>query len=196
MQEYHSLLQFLMQSPLINEQKALIMVKSFTSASIEKNQILLRPGQISDQYFFIEDGFFRSYALDTDGNEITTGFFGRHQVVFEVNSFFNRVPSQEYIQALVHTRAFYISFESLNQLFHTMPEFREFGRSLLVKGYSGLKQRMLSIITQTAEERYELLLKQNPEIFEKAPLKAIATYLGITDTSLSRIRKELTKKHS
>jgi hypothetical protein len=64
----------------------------------------------------------------------------------------------------------------------------------LVRGYAALKARMLSMITDTAEERYEKLLQSNPEVFQHAALKHIASYLGITDTSLSRIRKELTKK--
>jgi len=65
---------------------------------------------------------------------------------------------------------------------------------VLVKGFTELKTRTLSIITETAEDRYEQLLKTNPEIFKHAPLKNIASYLGITDTSLSRIRKEVAKK--
>jgi len=82
----------------------------------------------------------------------------------------------------------------LNKLFHELYEFREFGRHILVKGFAALKSRMLSMITETAEERYAGLLKTNPEIFQHAPLKTIASYLGITDTSLSRIRKEFSKK--
>ena len=85
-------------------------------------------------------------------------------------------------------------WEQLNMLFHSLPEFREFGRSILVKGFTALKNRMLSMITETAEERYAHLLQNKPEIFQHAPLKTIASYLGITDTSLSRIRKELAKK--
>jgi CRP-like cAMP-binding protein len=79
-------------------------------------------------------------------------------------------------------------------LFHSLPEFRDFGRSILVKGFAALKSRVLSMITETAEERYAQLLKNNPEIFQHAPLKIIASYLGVTDTSLSRIRKEFSKK--
>jgi len=69
--------------------------------------------------------------------------------------------------------------------FHALPEFREFGRSVLVDGFSTLKNRMLSTITETAEDRYAAPLKSNPEIFQHAPLKYIASYLGITDTSLA-----------
>ncbi|HEY0751463.1 MAG TPA: Crp/Fnr family transcriptional regulator, partial [Chitinophagaceae bacterium] len=74
---------------------------------------------------------------------------------------------------------------------HSIPEFREFGRSILVRGFSNLKLRMLSMITETAEQRYASLLQHNPEIFQYAPLKYIASYLGITDSSLSRIRKDI-----
>ncbi|MEO6631596.1 MAG: Crp/Fnr family transcriptional regulator, partial [Mucilaginibacter sp.] len=116
------------------------------------------------------------------------------QIVFEVSSFFNRTRSKENIQALTDCEGWFISFEQLNNLFHDLPEFREFGRGVLVKAFAALKNRTLMMITETAEERYAFLLKTNPEIFQHAPLKNIASYLGITDTSLSRIRKEFSKK--
>jgi CRP-like cAMP-binding protein len=114
--------------------------------------------------------------------------------VFEVSSFFNRSISKENIQATADCTGWFITYEQLNNLFHALPEFREFGRSVLVKGFATLKTRMLSMITETAEQRYDALLKTNPEIFQHAALKHIASYLGITDTSLSRIRKEYSKK--
>jgi len=79
-------------------------------------------------------------------------------------------------------------------LFHSVPEFREFGRAMLVKEFVAFKQRTLLLINKTAEERYADLLNSNGEIFQFAQLKHIASYLGITDTSLSRIRKEYAKK--
>jgi CRP-like cAMP-binding protein len=108
--------------------------------------------------------------------------------------FFNRTKSRENIQALEDCKGWFITYEQLNYLFHTLPEFRDFGRAILVKGFAALKTRMLSMITETAEQRYHALLSSNPEIFQHAALKHIATYLGITDTSLSRIRKESIKK--
>jgi CRP-like cAMP-binding protein len=116
------------------------------------------------------------------------------QVVFEVTSFFNRVPSKENIQALTDCSGWFITYDQLNHFFHALPEFREFGRSILVKGFAALKTRMLSMITETAEERYAYLLQTAPELFQVVPLKYIASYLGITDTSLSRIRKEFAAK--
>lgn len=82
----------------------------------------------------------------------------------------------------------------MQQSFHAMPEFREFGRLKLVNSYSILKQRMLSALQETAEQRYTDLINSSPEIFQHVPLKFIASYLGIADTSLSRIRKEFIKK--
>ena len=136
----------------------------------------------------------RAFACDTDGNDITTNFYSSNQVVFEVSSFFTRTISKENVQATVDCSGWYITYEQLNDLFHSLPEFREFGRAVLVKGFSSLKARMLSMITETAEQRYDMLLQNNPEIFQHAALKHIASYLGITDTSLSRIRKEFSKK--
>ena len=157
-------------------------------------QFLLKEGRISNEYFFLEHGFMRSFAYDLDGNDVTTNFYWDNQIVFEVSSFFNRTISRENIQCLTHCEGWVITYDQLNMLFHTLPEFREFGRSILVNNLTFLKSRMLSMITETAEERYEHLLKRNPEIFQFAPLKFIASYLGITDTSLSRIRKEYLKK--
>jgi CRP-like cAMP-binding protein len=167
---------------------------NFTHLVISKNQFLLTTGRVSDAYLLLENGYMRAFAADTQGNEVTTGFYVPGQAVFEVSSFFNRTRSKENIQALTDCEGWYITFKQLNDLFHALPEFREFGRSVLVKGFAELKTRTLSMITETAEERYAQLLAANPEIFQHAPLKHIASYLGITDTSLSRIRKDWGKK--
>jgi CRP-like cAMP-binding protein len=79
-------------------------------------------------------------------------------------------------------------------LFHSIPEFREFGRANLVNAYAGLQERTLSMINLTAEQRYENLIASQPEIFQHSPLKYIASYLGVTDSSLSRIRKDFVSK--
>ena len=188
------LVAFFHNSRLVSLPNAEDFASRFTPLTLAKHDFLLIKGKINDEYLFLEDGFMRSFAYDTEGNEITTGFFSPGQVVFEVNSFFNRVPSKEFIQALSVVRGWYIPYTELNRLFHEVPEFRDFGRQILVRGFSGLKVRMLSLITETAEERYAALMHSNPEIFSHAPLKTIASFLGITDTSLSRIRKDFSRK--
>lgn len=189
------LIQFLQSTNLVSLKTAEEIASLFTQKNIGKNEFFLREETISNEYFFLEKGFMRAFAHDTDGNDVTTNFCSDGQVVFEVSSFFNRTRSKENIQAIEDCRGWYITYDQLNHLFHSLPEFREFGRSVLVKGFAGLKTRMLAMITETAEQRYDTLLKANPEIFQHAALKHIASYLGITDTSLSRIRKEYGKRH-
>ena len=188
------LIRFLQSTGLVNKEKAIEIAGNFSDRSVLKNEFFLKEGKHCDDYLFLETGFMRSFAYNTAGDDITTNFYSENQVVFEVSSFFNRTPSKENIQALTDCRGWSITYEQLNKLFHALPEFREFGRHILVKGFSSLKTRMLSMITETAEARYESLLISNPEILRDAPLKNIASYLGVTDTSLSRIRKAFTRK--
>jgi len=188
------LIQFFRNTNLVNLQRAEEFSDHFQYKTIRKNDYLLREGKICNDYLFLENGFMRAYAYDTEGNDITTNFYQPNQIVFEISSFFHRTSSKENIQALTDCQGWSLTYQELNRLFHEVHEFREFGRHILVRGFSSLKIRMLSMITETAEERYAGLLKSNPEIFIYATLKNIATYLGITDTSLSRIRKDFSKK--
>lgn len=189
-----NLIAFLTTSSLVTPEKAAEIAGHFTFQEIPKNAFFLEEGKIANNYLFLEKGFMRVFAYDMDGNDVTTGFAAPRQVVLEVSSFFNRTRSQENIQALTDCEGWGLTYDELNQLFHARPEFREFGRHVLVKAFTTLKTRMLSMITETAEQRYAGLLNTNPAIFQHAPLKNIASYLGITDTSLSRIRKEFSKK--
>ncbi|MBR7718807.1 Crp/Fnr family transcriptional regulator [Hymenobacter properus] len=179
---------FLQSRGPINAEQALEIAAQFSPKLLAKNEFLLRKGQVCDDYFFLDHGLLRAFASDPDGNEVTTAFYPSGQTVLEVSSFFNRTPSQENIQALTDCAGWVISFAQLNALFHARPEFREFGRGVLVQGFAALKSRMLAMITNSTTERYEELLHSSPEVLQHAPIKHIATYLGVTDTSLSRIR--------
>lgn len=193
-QEKEKLLLFFQNIGKVNRIRSEEIASYFDEKEIEKSELFLKENQVNNEYLILEHGFMRAFSFDITGTEVTTAFYSTNQPIFEVASFFNRTPSKENIEALMPCKGWVISFEKLNMLFHGIPEFREFGRSILVKGFATLKLRMLSLITETAEERYAALLQYNPEIFQNAPLKYIASYLGITDTSLSRIRKEMAKR--
>lgn len=186
---HENLNRFLQSTGFINQRQAEEIAEAFAYKKISRNDFQLPTGKVCDEYLFLNDGLMRAFACDVNGNDVTTGFYAAGQVVFEVASFFNRTPSQESIQALTDCTGWFITHKQLNALFHTRPEFREFGRGMLVRGYAALKARMLAVITQTAATRYAGLMKAHPEISQYAPLKYIASYLGVTDTSLSRIRK-------
>lgn len=176
-------------------EKAGEIAARFEPREFEKNELVLKQGRVCNEYHFICSGFLRSWTTDLEGRDVTTAFFPAGNVACELFSFFKRVPAMENIQALCHCTTLSISFEELQRVFHAMPEFREFGRTILVNAYATLKQRMLSGLHQTAEQRYRELIQASPEVFQHASLRQIASYLGVTDTSLSRIRKEFSREH-
>lgn len=167
------------------------VLASFNSEFIKKGQSLLQEGQYSNHYYWIEDGLVRTFAIDTTGNDITTGFYGSNQIILEPSSFFLHHPTKENIEATTDCICWKTNFETFQILFNEIAPYREWGRTHLVKRLVELKQRSLSRITDSAKSRYIHLTETAPEILAQAPLKHIASYLGITDTSLSRIRKEL-----
>lgn len=166
-------------------------VNAFVCVSFRKNDMLLQEGDKAREYYFIEEGFLRSYATDPDGNDVTTGFYRSGEILMEWPSFLLQKPTKENIQALSNCVCWKIGFDQFQELFHGIIAFREAGRKRLVGSYFNLKQRSIAMITDPAKDRYLQLLKEHPEIIHQAPLKHIASYLGITDTSLSRIRKEI-----
>lgn len=190
----NSLTQYFLQSGKLNAETIIQVSAAFEPTKLKKGDHLLKEGSIANEYLFLESGVIRHYVNDTEGNDITLNFYTQNQLVFEVASFFKRIPTEENFEVLSDCTGWVLTYEKLNHLFHTIPEFREFGRSVLVNGFITFKQRTLAMINKTAEERYQQLLETNPEIFQSVPLKFIASYLGITDTSLSRIRKSLSQK--
>ena len=133
--------QFFENSGHVNAVKAKEIADVFDEKKIKKGELFLKEGQVSNQYLILKEGFMRAYSFDLDGNEVTTAFHSRSYPVFEVASFFKRTPSKENIQALTDCYGWMISYDQLNMLFHSIPEFRNFGRAILVKGFADLKTR-------------------------------------------------------
>ncbi|MDO5969764.1 Crp/Fnr family transcriptional regulator [Flavivirga aquimarina] len=173
--------------PLIEAQE---IAQGFHPVRFKKGDFLLREKTISDDYLYLEKGLMRTFLFDLEGNEITIDFFLENNIVFEVTSFFNRVASEANIQAITDCIGFKISCEKLNMLFHQKPAFRDFGRAILVKEFMASKKRNYGMINKTAEQRYKELLATKPQILKHSPLKYIASYLGITDSTLSRLRRK------
>jgi CRP-like cAMP-binding protein len=189
------LIEFIRGKQQMPHEKAAAIAEYFTEKTFNRNDMVLQEGKICSEYYFLCSGFMRAWTIDLEGRDVTTAFYPEQNVICELLSFFKRIPSRENIQALTDCTTLCITFDELNSIFHSMPEFREFGRSILVNFYAALKQRMLSSLHETAEQRYRNLITVAPEIFRHTSLKNIASYLGITDTSLSRIRKEFAKEN-
>lgn len=189
-----SLIQFIQQVFPMSPAKVEQLVEQFSPMQIERNTYILKAGKVCNTSHFIEKGIVRSYIYDLGGSEVTTAFYLKNDFASDQLSFFKRNPAKEYLQAITDCETWYITYENMQANFHALPEFREFGRLNIISYYGDLKSRMLSMLQETAEQRYSNLLHSRPEIFQNVPLKYIASYLGITDTSLSRIRKEFAKK--
>jgi CRP-like cAMP-binding protein len=175
-------------------EKAKILADKYELVELQKNELVLTENKLSKNTYILERGFIRSFTLDNNGNEVTTNIFSPFCFVNDVLAFFKQQPSTESFQTLTPCTLWKMSYEDVQANFHNIPEFREFARMMLITSYSNLKERMLGMIKDTAENRYLKLMEQHPDIFQNVPLKIIASYLGITDTSLSRIRKEITHK--
>ncbi|OUJ69497.1 Crp/Fnr family transcriptional regulator [Hymenobacter crusticola] len=182
------LIDFLQRADLINGPQATEIARSFAPLQLRKNEVLQPFGRVSDAYFFLDQGLLRAFVQDAEGNEVTTRFYSSGHVALDASSFFNRTPAQQQIHALTPCQGWVLSYQQLNTLFHARPEFREFGRSVLVGALATLQERMLDQIRETARTRYEKLLRTSPAVLQHAPLKYIASYLGVTDSSLSRLR--------
>lgn len=190
MQHNHFLTSIFSPTDFTESELALI-IPPFKPVTFAKNEYLLKEGKIESNYWFLESGFIRSFVIDNDGNDITTNFYSTTDVVIDWASFFLRSPTRENIQAISECTCWQLDFDNFQQLFHSIETFREHGRRRLVSSYFALKSHSIAIIADQAKERYLQLLSEKPRIVQNVPLQHIATYLGITKYSLSRIRKEI-----
>nr|WP_294900286.1 Crp/Fnr family transcriptional regulator [uncultured Pedobacter sp.] len=158
---------------------------------LSKNDFLLEERKTANAYYLVEKGLIRFYVNDFNGNEITTQFICENEIVNEVSSLFQRIPSVQNIQAVTDAIVWEIDFNNFQHLYHSMESVREWGREWMAAQLFQTQQRSIEMITLSASSRYLNLVEQRPQIIQQAPLKQIASYLGIADTSLSRIRKEL-----
>jgi CRP-like cAMP-binding protein len=167
-----------------------IILSQYQRIEFAKNDFFIKEGTTANFYYFMESGFARSYVIDLEGNEISTKFFSSTDIVIDWHSYFLKTKCRENIHAITPCVAWKITFENFMKLF-SIEAFREVGRTRLINNYFELKNHSISMIADPAKDRYLSLLKSKPDIVQNVPLKQIATYLGVTDTSLSRIRKEI-----
>lgn len=177
----------------IARSKADLIATYFDEESFDKNILLISEGTTSKKSYFIESGIVRCYLYNNEGDEITTRFYSAPDFLNDYLSFFKQKPSEENYQTLTAGRAWTLNRENAQYCFHNIPEFREWGRMLLTMNYVEIHQRMIALHKYSAMERYLNFLESKPNVIKEVPLKYIASYLGITKYSLSRIRKELAR---
>lgn len=177
--------------PLLRPEDYREIADAHTRVEFAPDETVLPIGKTAKDFYAIEKGLFRSYLYDFHGNEITTGFYCSGEILIESFSLFHRLPSKENFQALSDGVTWRLSYDAFQELLQKVEGLREWGRAWATNQLFDWKQRSIDALTISATDRYLSLVNNRPEIIAHSPLKYIASYLGITDTSLSRIRKEI-----
>lgn len=167
---------------LVEKIKSIINYKEF-----KKNSFVLEEGQVSNNVYFIQTGLVRSYYKKR-GQEICSWFMQENDVIFSVKSFYTRLPSEESIQCIEDTTMLYITYDQLKMLYKTFLEFNIIGRQLTERYYMLSEDRVYSMRRRTSKERYVYFMKTQPVLARRVPKKFIATYLGISIETISRIK--------
>jgi signal-transduction protein with cAMP-binding, CBS, and nucleotidyltransferase domain len=161
----------------------------FEEKVFAKNDYLLREGNVCRHLYFLKKGALRGY-YNVDGKDITHWFGFEHDFVTSFHSFITGQPSVEHIQFMEGSIVYAISKEKLNNLFNQYHEIERLVRIAYEKYYIRLEERYVNAQFKTAAALYSNLLRQAPHIIERVPLGYISSYLGITQETLSRIRKQ------
>ena len=167
--------------------------QAFQVMNISKGEPWVRQGKVCKQVAFVVSGKLRNYYLDDAGNEVTCFFVTADQFVSSFTSFLTNTPANEYISALEDSVLRVISKEALEELSEAIPAMQVFRRIIAENLFITMEKRIAMLQSQTAFERYEHMLRNNPEIVLSVPLQYTASFLGITPQHLSRLRKELQK---
>lgn len=175
--------------PLSEEAQA-TLYDCFEQVILNKNDYLLHEGKICRHLYFLEKGALRGYYI-LDGKEITHWFGFEQDFVTSFHSFITQAPAVENIQLLEGSILWAISKEKLSRLFNQYHEIERLVRIAYEKYYIRLEERFVNAQFKSATERYEGLLQTRPYILERIPLGHIASYLGISQETLSRIRSRL-----
>ncbi|RNL80621.1 Crp/Fnr family transcriptional regulator [Sinomicrobium pectinilyticum] len=163
--------------------------KSIAEVNYPKGHILLRADKIETNIYFIKKGIVRAFA-NTDHNEITFWFGKEGDTVISMKSYVARQKGYENIELLEDCELYELKTENLQKLFDENIDIANWGRKFAEQELAKTEERLISRQFRTAKERYRELLKGNPDLIQRVQLGHIASYLGITQVSLSRIRAE------
>lgn len=161
----------------------------FSTRSLKKGDYFVKEGQKCSEVAFIESGVFRSFYIAPNGNEMTYCFRFPGDLVAAYSAFITGNGSVEYIQALADTELLVIPKDQIDQLVTKNPAWIHFLKIIAEQQYLELEGRVFQLQRDSAQERYQNLLDNQPEYIQQISVQHLASYLGITQRHLSRIRK-------
>lgn len=156
---------------------------------VKKKEFLLTEGDICQNLYFINSGVLRAYYVNQDGQEKTSWLLVENDIVISVYSFFTGKPTLEYLQAIENCELLTLSKKRLEVIYERYPEFNYIGRKLTEAYYIRKEEQAIALRTLSAKERYEHLMRKEGHLINRVPLGYIASYLGMKQETLSRIRK-------
>lgn len=166
----------------------------FTPRKLKKRQFLLQEGDVCKQLAFVTSGCLREYTVDQKGEEHIIQFAIQDWWISDLNSFLSGSTSTHNIDAMQDSEVLMLGKEARDKMLEAVPKMERFFRLLLEANYIATHKRISATLSASAEERYLAFIKTYPALVEQVPQSQIASYLGITPQSLSRIRKELSQK--
>jgi CRP-like cAMP-binding protein len=173
-----------MTDEAINELSKITEVENYQSGSL-----LLKEGEYCKYLFILQKGFARRFSLD-DGKDVTREFAEENDMITSQYSVNTNLPSQDFIETIEDCTVLKIKYEDIKKLYATSTEILRIGRFLRDSSYLKLENRIRSLQVSSAKERYQNLLQSHPHIIQRAALGHIASYLGMTQENLSRVRRK------
>jgi len=167
------------------------ILSKFKKKTIKKNEFVLQEGETCKDLIFVQKGCLRLYYLQDDF-EVSVWFALKHSSAIEIYSFISETPSNYFLQAIEDTEILYLPKVALNKLYETHPKMQEMMRKFWEDVILHLLQRFTALQRDSAEQRYLDLLNK-PELLQTIPQKYLASFIGVTPTSLSRIKKNIIK---
>lgn len=187
---YEDLKQFVSQFAHLSQAEWEAVMPFIETRNLKKNEYFVREGEIARYISFTQNGYLRVY-YNHDGDEITRDISPLHSFVTALPSYISQAPSYEIIQAITDCELFVIYHDNLEFLYDSYSNWQRVGRRVIEEMFVQTQSRIYAFITQPAEVRYKEMMKQFPDIFQHVPLQYIASYLGITSQSLSRLRRSV-----
>lgn len=189
------IVEYIKRSVSLTDQEAETFSDAFREVKIKKRQFIVQPDFIVKKRNYVLNGAFRAYVVDDNGQDSTIAFAIEDWWITDYNSYILQKPATMFAVALEDSTILEISYEKEEALKMQNHKFETFFRIRAERTAAFMQQRIISNLTQTAEERYENFVSKYPQIVQRVPQYALASYLGMTTEFLSRIRnKRVTKK--
>ncbi|WP_344830340.1 Crp/Fnr family transcriptional regulator [Chryseobacterium ginsenosidimutans] len=177
----------------LTHQELALIYSYFHEEKLNKNDFFTKSDEICDRLSIVKSGILRVYALSEGGKEITQWLSTENFLMTEIRGFFFNQPNRWTIQAFTDVELLTITKKDYHQLCKEFPKWNEIEKKFIVKCFAMIEDRIFSHLSMTAEERYALYFGQNKALFNQVPLQYIASVLGMTPETFSRIRKRQTE---